>query len=230
MIVITGASAGIGRALAELFTGKGHALLLVARKMPPLDFPRTHCVSADVADYDTLKRAIDDAEAEFGPVDCMINNAGVADCRPFDQVDPNDFEREIRTNLIGAMNGAKAVFDGMVGRKRGTIINVSSISDRKTVSVAVGYTASKFGMRSMSESLREAGAPHGVRVINLAPAFIRTNIHAGMGITFDEYKKLVGDPDFMTAEEFAEIVRYCYEAPAHLCIRDLVVTPTRSTM
>ncbi|MEM1153095.1 MAG: SDR family NAD(P)-dependent oxidoreductase, partial [Pseudomonadota bacterium] len=101
---------------------------------------------------------------------------------------------------------------------------------RKTVPVALGYTASKYGLRSTSESLREAGAAFGVRVVNLAPAFIRTNIHKGMGITFEEYCELVGHPDFMTAEEFADIVRYCYELPAHLCIQDLVVTPTKGFM
>ncbi|WP_309385815.1 SDR family oxidoreductase [Cerasicoccus frondis] len=229
LVVITGASSGIGRAIAEKLSAHGYALLLIARHKVDLGLPHASYAEVDVGDYGPLKKAIEDAEAEFGPTDCLINNAGIADVRPFEKVEPEDYEREIRTNLLGALNGTRAVYDGMIERKKGTIINVTSISDRKTCPVAVGYTASKYGLRSVSESLREAAAAAGVRVINLSPAYIRTNIHAGMGITFDEYCELLGHPDFMTAEEFADVVSYCYELPPHLCVRDLVITPTKTS-
>src|SRR6185369_13856754 len=116
----------------------------------------------------------------------------------------------------------------MSRRGLGTIINISSVSDRKTAPVAVGYTASKYAVRAVSESLREAEGKNGVRVINVAPGYIRTNIHAGMGISFDEYKQALGNPDFLTADELAEIVLYCWKLPPHICIRDIVVTPTRT--
>jgi NADP-dependent 3-hydroxy acid dehydrogenase YdfG len=68
----------------------------------------------------------------------------------------------------------------------------------------------------------------GVRVINVAPAYIKTNIHQGMGISFEEYCRLLGNPDFLEAEELAEIVLYCWKLPPTICIRDIVVAPTRS--
>src|SRR5262249_44247762 len=108
----------------------------------------------------------------------------------------------------GVVNANKLVVGDMTGRKSGTIINISSVSDRKTSPVAVGYTASKYAVRATSESLREAVGMQGVRVINVAPAYIKTNIHAGMGISFEEYCRLLGNPDFLSAEELAEIVLY----------------------
>jgi NADP-dependent 3-hydroxy acid dehydrogenase YdfG len=184
--------------------------------------------SVDVADADALRRAIEESEQRFGGADCLVNSAGLADARPFEQVEPADYDREIRTNLLGVLNGVKAVLAGMVGRRRGTIINISSLSDRKTCPAAVAYTASKYGVRAVSESLREAEGKNGVRVINIAPGYVTTNIHRGMGITFEEYCQGLGNPDFMTADELAEIIYYCYQLPMHLCIRDLAVAPTRS--
>src|SRR5262249_57727633 len=102
-------------------------------------------------------------ERECGPRDCRVNSAGLADARPFEQVEPAAYELEIRTNLLGVLNGIKAVLAGMAGRGRGTIINISSVSDRKTCPAAVAYTASKYGVRALTESLREAEGKNGVR-------------------------------------------------------------------
>jgi NADP-dependent 3-hydroxy acid dehydrogenase YdfG len=232
LAVITGASSGIGFATARAFAAAGHPLLLISRHIEPLaEFAGKPVVYAqvDVADYDALRRAVQEAEQRFGGTDCLVNSAGLADGRPFEQVEPSGYEREVRTNLLGVLNGIKAVLAGMVERKAGTIINVSSVSDRKTCPEAVAYTATKYGVRALSESLREAEGKNGVRVINIAPGYVKTNIHKGMGITFEEYCRALGNPDFMTAGELAEIILYCYRLPAHLCIRDLVVTPTRTT-
>ena len=113
-------------------------------------------------------------------------------------------------------------------RGRGTIINISSVSDRKTCPAAIGYTATKHAVRALTESLREAEGKNGVRVLNIAPGYVKTDIHRGMGITFEQYCQALGNPDFMTAEELAGIIYYCYQLPIHLCVRELVVAPTRS--
>jgi NADP-dependent 3-hydroxy acid dehydrogenase YdfG len=141
---------------------------------------------------------------------------------------PEDYAREIDVSLKGVLNGTKAVIADMQAAKSGTIINISPISDRKTSPVAVGYTASKHAVRAAGEALREAVGMDGVRVVNVAPAYIRTNIHKGMGISFEEYCSLLGNPDFMSAEELAEIVLWCWKRPPTICIRDIVVAPTRS--
>jgi len=232
LVVITGASSGIGLALAHAFAKDGNALLLIARhmKMPAgLSADRTICAEADVADYGALEKAIRDAEAKFGKTACMVNSAGLADAREFKAVEPEAFAHEIDVNLKGVLNGTKAVLADMSARGAGTIINISSVSDRKTSPVAVTYTATKYGARALSESLREAEGKNGVRVINIAPGYVKTNIHAGMGISFEEYKRILGNPDFLSAEELADIVLYCWKLPAHICVRDIVVAPTRTT-
>jgi NADP-dependent 3-hydroxy acid dehydrogenase YdfG len=231
LVVITGASSGIGLALARAFAKEGHALLLIARHIKPsdgLDEQRTVCASVDVTDYAALEAAIRSAEQRFGKTACLINSAGMADARAFTEVEPQAYSHEIDVNLKGVLNATKVVLADMAAAKSGTIINISSVSDRKTSPVAVGYTASKYAVRATSESLREAVGMQGVRVINVAPAYIKTNIHQGMGISFEEYCRLLGNPDFLSAQELAEIVLYCWKLPPTICIRDIVVAPTRS--
>ena len=103
------------------------------------------------------------------------------------------------------------------------------MSNRKTSPVAVTYTATKYGVRALSESLQEAEGKNGVRVINIVPGYVQTNIHAGMGVSFGKYKRWLGNPDFLSADDLADIVLYCWTLPAHICVRDIVVTPTRTT-
>jgi NADP-dependent 3-hydroxy acid dehydrogenase YdfG len=231
LTVITGASSGIGLAAARAFAAAGHPLLLISRHIEPLPEFAGRAIAyaqVDVADSGGLRRAVEEAERRFGGTDCLVNSAGLADARPFEQVEPAAYEREINTNLLGVLHGIKAVLAGMVGRRRGTIINISSVSDRKTCPAAVAYTASKYGVRAVTESLREAEGKNGVRFINIAPGYVKTSIHRGMGVTFEQYCEALGNPDFMTADELAGIIYYCYQLPAHLCVRELVVAPTRT--
>ncbi len=231
LVMVTGASSGIGKALAMAFAREGHRLLLISRHIEPIaGLPEdTVYRQADVADYGAITAAVEAAAAVHGPVGCLVNNAGMADARAFDEVDEPSYARELDTNLKGVFNCTKAVLSGMRARQSGTIINISSISDRKTSPVALAYTASKHAVRAFGESLREAEAKNGIRVINIAPGYIRTNIHSGMHISFEEYRARLGNPDFMTAEELAEIVLFCWKQPVAICIRDLVVAPTGTT-
>jgi NADP-dependent 3-hydroxy acid dehydrogenase YdfG len=228
--MITGASSGIGKALALAFAREGNPLLLISRHIQPMIELTGEVVyhQADVADYAAIAAAVSTAEKIHGPVECLVNSAGTADAREFDLVDEGSYSREIDTNLKGILNCAKAVLAGMAARKSGTIINISSVSDRKTAPVALAYTATKYAVRAFSESLREAQSKNGVRVVNIAPGYVRTNIHSGMHTSFDEYRAKLGNPDFMTAEELADIVLFCWKQPQNICIRDLVVAPTRT--
>jgi NADP-dependent 3-hydroxy acid dehydrogenase YdfG len=232
LVVVTGAGSGIGLGAARAFAAAGHPLLMISRHMEPLAELAGRPVvyaRADVADYDAVARAVSDAERAYGGADCLVNSAGIADARVFEQVDPASYEREIDTNLRGVLNATKAVLGGMVARRGGTIVNISSVSDRKTSPAAVTYTATKYAVRALSECLREAEGKNGIRVINVAPGYVKTNIHKQMGISFEEYCRVLGNPDFMSADELAAIILFCYQQPKHICIRDLAVTPTRTT-
>ena len=141
-------------------------------------------------------------------------------------VDPNGHDIDVL--LKGVVHGIRAVLPGMSERKRGTIVNVSSIADRKPGPWAETYHASKAAVRSLTESLQQAEAKNNVRVINIAPGFVKTNIHAGIGISFEEYCRVTGNPDFIAPERIADIILFCYRQPQAICIRDLVVMPTTS--
>jgi NADP-dependent 3-hydroxy acid dehydrogenase YdfG len=146
LIVITGASSGIGLALARAFAKEGNALLLIARHMKPIDglpAERTVYAQADVADHGALEHAIRDAEATFGKTACLINNAGMADARAFTEVEPAAFSHEIDVNLKGTLNATKVVIGDMTAAGSGTIINISSVSDRKTSPTRAWASASR---------------------------------------------------------------------------------------
>src|SRR5262249_49104217 len=159
LVVITGASSGIGRGIARAFAAEGNPLLLISRHIKPLpefDRARVRYAQADVADYAQVEAAIRAAERDFGETGCLVNSARFADARDFQSVTPADLGREIDVDLKGVLNCTKVVIGNMSRRQSGTIINISSVSDRKTAPVAVGYTASKYAVRAVSESLREA--------------------------------------------------------------------------
>ncbi len=232
LVMITGASSGIGKALATAFAREGNPLLLISRRIQPMAELAHGAVvyhQADVADSAAIVAAVKTAEEIHGPVECLVNSAGTADAREFELVDEDSYSREIDTNLKGVLNCTKAVLAGMMARQSGTIINISSVSDRKAAPVALAYTATKYAVRAFTESLREAQSKNGVRLINIAPGYVRTNIHSGMHISFEEYRAKLGSPDFMTAEALADIVLFCWKQPQSICIRDLVVAPTRTT-
>ena len=231
LIVITGATHGIGRALTIAFAREGHPLLLIARHAETIaelaDHPHRFA-EVDVTDYPRLAAAIEDAEAQFGPTDCLINDAGFIHVGDFSKRTVDDLDYEIDVLFKGVVHGCRAVLPGMIARKRGTIVNVSSIGDRRPGPSGEIYHASKAAVRSLAESVQQAEAKNNIRIINIAPGLVKTNIHQTMGISFEEYCKMLGNPDFIAPERIAEIILFCYKLPQSICIRDLVVMPTTS--
>jgi NADP-dependent 3-hydroxy acid dehydrogenase YdfG len=231
LIVITGATHGIGRALAIAFARDGHPLLLIARHAETIEELANHPHSfaqADVTDYARLAAAIAEAEKEFGPSDCLVNDAGFIHIGDFAKRAIDDLDYEIDVLFKGVVHGCRAVLPGMIERKRGTIVNVSSIGDRRPGPSGETYHASKAAVRSLAESLQQAEAKNNIRIINIAPGLVKTNIHQTMGISFEDYCKMLGNPDFIAPERIAEIILFCYKLPQSICIRDLVVMPTTS--
>jgi NADP-dependent 3-hydroxy acid dehydrogenase YdfG len=231
LVIITGATQGIGRALAQAFARKKHSLLLIARHtavIDGLDDVPHHFAELDVADFNRFQAAVQKAESAFGPTDCLINNAGFLHLGEFGSRSVDDLDRDIDVLLKGVVHGIRAVLPGMSVRRTGTIINVSSISDRKPGPSGATYHASKAAVRSLTESLQQAESKNNVRIINVAPGFVKTNIHMQMGISFEEYSRLTGNPDFIAPDRIAEIILFCYDLPQAICIRDLVIMPTNS--
>ena len=220
LVIITGASSGIGAALAQAFSKAGYPLGLLARskeKMEQLALPKACCLEVDVTDQASFKKVITQAEAKFGPVDCLINNAGFGNSGKFTELPDEEDEQMIQVNLQGVIHGMKAVLPGMETRKSGTIINISSLADRNARPHLATYAATKAAVKSLSESLRMEHAKNGIRICNVAPAKVKTPLLNQSGLTQDQV---------MEAADFAKIVLWIYQQPQGICIRDLVVAPT----
>lgn len=233
LIIVTGASSGIGEAVARLFSAQGHPLLLARRveRLLALGLPATLCKGVDVTDREALLAAVKEAEAQYGPADAIVNNAGVMLLGDTATQAPEQWERMLDVNVKGLLNGIHAVLGGMIERNHGTVINVGSVAGRKTFPNHVAYVGTKFAVHAISENLREEVAAHNVRVITIAPGAVETEL---LGHTTDEAIKS-GYQDWkagmggvvLSAEDVANAIRYAYEQPQGVCIREIVLAATR---
>ena len=222
LIVITGASSGIGASVATLCSQAGHPVALLARNlqaMQALQLPQSICIETDVTDFAALQKAIAQAEAQFGPVDCLINNAGFSKNGDFTELTHADHEHMVNLNVMGVINGIEAVLPGMRARKTGTIINVSSVADRNARPNLSTYAATKAAVKSLTESLRMANAKYGIRICNVAPAQIKTPLS-------DSFYMDTDPTQIIAVENMANAIVWIYQQPQHVCIRDLVMAPT----
>ena len=183
LTVITGATHGIGRALALAFGREGHPLLLIARHAETIQELAGHphrFAAADVTDYAALAAAIGEAEAQFGPVDCLINNAGFIHIGDFSKRAVDDLDYETDVLLKGVLHGVRAVLPGMIERKRGTIVNVSSIAALGTgLPGNAFYAASKAEVAILTKRFAMELGAHNITVNAVAPGFVRTDLTQG---------------------------------------------------
>lgn len=232
LIIISGASSGIGAATARLLSSHGHPLLLLARRLDrlqALQLPHTLCRAVDITNRAAVLQAVVEAEQQFGPADAIINNAGVMLLGKMTQQDPAEWERMLEVNVKGLLNGIHAVLQGMVARRHGTIINVSSIAGRKTFPGHVAYCGSKFAVHAISENLREEMAGHNVRVITIAPGAVETELLShtsdeAIKQDYQQWKQEMGG--VLAAEDVAETIRFAYQQPQRVAIREIVLAAT----
>ncbi|PWJ40151.1 SDR family oxidoreductase [Sediminitomix flava] len=232
LVVITGASSGIGEATAKLFSEKGYPLLLLARridKMEALNLPNTLCRKLDVTDRDAFKLVIKEAEDKFGPVDCLVNNAGLMQLSPFVAQNPTEWDNMIDVNVKGLLNGMHAVLESMYERKHGSIYNVSSVAGIKIFPNHSVYCGTKFSVHAISDAVREEAGANNVRVAVIAPGAVETEL---LGHTtnndiiegYEEWKKQIGGA--LIPEDIAHSILYAYEQPQRVNIREIVITCT----
>lgn len=233
LAVITGASSGIGAAIARHLSGEGHPLLLLARRadrLEALSLPNAMCRTVDVTNTAALTAAIDEAEAAYGPVDLLVNNAGVMLLGALDTQDTSEWQRMFNVNVLALLGATQAVLGRMKARKGGTIMNVSSIAGKKTFPNHAAYTGSKFAVTGITENLREEVADSGVRVMAIYPGAVETEL---LSHTTDE--KIVEDYEgwktsmggVLVADDIARAALFMYTQPQGVNIRDITIAATR---
>ncbi|HIF5648748.1 TPA: SDR family oxidoreductase [Vibrio parahaemolyticus] len=233
LVVITGASSGIGEAIARRFSEEGHPLLLVARRverLEALNLPNTLCEKVDVTDQASLITAIEKAEAQFGPADVLVNNAGVMLLGQIDTQDDAEWKRMFDVNVLGLLNGMHSVLAPMKARNSGTIINISSIAGKKTFPDHAAYCGTKFAVHAISENVREEVAASNVRVTTIAPGAVETELLShttsqDIKDGYDAWKVDMGG--VLAADDVARAVMFAYQQPQNVCIREIALAPTK---
>ena len=233
LVIITGASSGIGATTAKKLSAAGHPLLLLARrveKLEQLNLPNTLCRKVDVTDLKAFKAAVAEAETKFGPADCVINNAGVMLLSLVEDQDPKEWQTMLDVNIMGLLNGVKSVIDGMIKRKCGTIINISSIAGHKSFPAHAVYCGTKAAVLAMTETMREESAKHDVRCITISPGAVETELlgHTSsdeIKANYESWKDSMGG--VLSAEDIANAILYTYQQPQNVCVREVVIAATR---
>jgi NADP-dependent 3-hydroxy acid dehydrogenase YdfG len=233
LVVITGASSGFGLELAKEFAKDGYPMLLLARRvenMEALELPNTMCRKVDVTNKEEFEAAVREAEAVYGKADLIVNNAGVMLLGDLASQDANEWKKMLDVNVMGVMNGMQIVMNDMKERQMGTIINVSSIAGVQPFGNHAAYCASKFGVTGLTRVARGEMSAHNVRVLSILPGAVSTEL---LGHTTDQniidgyndWKETVGAVN-ITANDVARTIKYAYELPQAVSLREIIITDT----
>jgi len=233
LVVITGASSGIGKETAKAMSAAGHPLLLIARrveKLEELNLPNTICKKVDITDFQALRDAISEAEEKYGKTDLLVNNAGVMLLGSIDTQDISEWQRMYDLNVMALLNGMQPVLPDMKERKGGTIVNISSVAGKKTFPAHAAYCGTKFAVHAISENVREEVAANDVRVITIAPGAVETELLSHTTSDeiikgYEEWKESMNG--VIVPEDIARSIEFVYSQPQNVCIRELVITATR---
>lgn len=207
--LITGAGRGIGRATAIALAKEGVHLGLIGLTMSNLEKVTAEleqydvnvsAATADVADLEGVHQAVEHIKSDLGSIDILINNAGIAKFGGFLDLTPEEWENIIRVNLMGVYNVTRAVLPDMIERKSGDIVNMSSTAGQKGAPVTSAYSASKFAVLGLTESLMLEVRKHNIRVTALTPSTVATDLA-------NENNLLSGNPEHvMQSEDLAELL------------------------
>jgi acetoacetyl-CoA reductase len=183
--IVTGGTRGIGEAISVALRDMGMkvAANYAGNEERAREFTDRTGIAAykwDVADYDACQEGVRQVEADLGPVDVLVNNAGITRDSTMRKMGRGQWDEVIDVNLGGVFNMAKAVFDGMSGRKYGRIVNIGSINGQAGQYGQVNYAAAKSGIHGFTKALAQEGARSGVTVNAIAPGYIDTDMVAAV--------------------------------------------------
>lgn len=237
VIVITGASSGLGLAAARRLAQQGACLVLGARRIERLqqladelngEGHRAIAVEADVTRLDDVKRLVDSAVQTFGRVDVMVNNAGLMPISALERLKVEDWERTIDVNIKGVLYGIAAALPHMQRQMSGHFVNVASVAGHKIMPNGTVYSASKFAVRALSEGLRQEVKPWNIRTTILSPGAVDTELPASI-TEADVAKGMQGfyKSTAISADSFARAIIFAIEQPEDMDVNEIVFRPTR---
>lgn len=236
IVLVTGATAGFGTAIARRYLKEGHKVIAVGRRAERLEalraeFPGTslHIGSLDVRDAAAVEAFVAALPADFAAVDVLVNNAGLAlGLEPAQRASLADWEQMVDTNVKGLMYMTHALLPGMAQRNRGHVVNLGSVAGHYPYPGGNVYGATKAFVRQFSLNLRADLAGTGVRVTDIAPGlcggteFSNVRFHGDAGKAAGVY----ANTEWLSADDIAESVYWCTTLPAHVNINFIELMPT----
>lgn len=237
IVMVTGATSGIGEACARKFASGGYNVIITGRRGEKLDALRQELESMgaevlamqfDVRERESARKAIDFLKGKWAKIDVLINNAGLALGLDKEyEGDFNDWDTMIDTNIKGLLNMTRFVVPGMVERNEGHVINIGSVAGDAAYANGNVYCATKAAVKALSDGLRIDVAESDVRVTNLKPGLVQTNFsnvrfHGDDARAESVYKGVKP----LTGDDIADVAFYAASAPAHVQIAEVLILAT----
>ena len=236
VVVITGASSGLGNATARHLSAQGGIVVLGARRVDLITAladdlaaqgGKALAIATDVTHYDQVQKLVDAAVQTYGRVDVMINNAGGAPISQLERIKVDEWDQMIDVNIKGVLYGIAAALPYMKQQKAGHILNVSSVAAYTITPATAVYSATKQAVRALSEGLRQEVKPYNIRTTVISPGAIATELPNG-----------VSEPEIaeavrafyeiaLPAESFAQAVAFAISQPDEVDVNEILFRPTR---
>ena len=236
VIVITGASSGLGEATARHLAASGASVVLGARRSERIEALaeelntagyKATAVPTDVSDKSQVKKLVDTAVETYGRIDVMLNNAGLMPLAPLEQLKIDEWDQMIDVNLKGTLYGIAAALPHMKAQKSGHIINVSSVYGHKLGPDATVYCATKHAVRALSEGLRQEVKPYNIRTTIISPGAVATELleHISDDNIREQTKGFVSQIA-IPADSFARMVAFAVNEPENVDVNEILFRPT----
>lgn len=216
-IVITGGSDGLGKTLTETLANENNVIILATNEEKmKLVAEENNCSYkiCDVSNYGIVEKTISEIIDEYSKIDVLINNAGLWIQEELEENDSNRIKSVIEVNLLGAINASKAVISSMKENKDGLIININSQAGINHKAERVVYNASKWGMTGFSKSLQDEVAKYGIRVTDVMPGMMKTDMFNKLNIT----KNMANGLD---TKEVARLIQFIIDTPSDVMIPEV---------
>ena len=240
VVVITGASSGLGEATARLLSAQGATVVLGARRADRLQSlakqliangGRAVAIATDVTRCEEVKALVDAAVATYGRVDVMLNNAGLMPQAPLERLKIDEWDRMIDVNIKGVLYGIAAVLPYMKQQKSGHIVNVSSVAGHRVGPGFAVYAATKHAVRAFSEGLRQEVKPYNIRTTVISPGAVATELPNSVtdAAAAERIRKFYAEVA-VPADSFARAVAFALSQPEDVDINEILFRPTRQEL
>ena len=240
VVVISGASSGLGEATARFLSAQGASVVLGARRVDRIKSladeltrrgGKALAVATDVTDSDQVKALVDSAVQKCGRIDVMLNNAGLMPHSPLERLKIDDWNRTIDVNIKGVLYGIAAALPYMKQQKSGHIINVSSVAGHKVTPAGAVYAATKHAVRALSEGLRQEVKPYNIRTTVISPGAVATELpntisEPDVAESFQKFYEEFAIP----ADSFARAVAFAISQPEDVDVNEILFRPTRQEL